>query len=476
MRRYLIFASAGLSLLMYSIDSEVVAVAFPHLIKDLGTNVLWAAWTISIYLIAITSAMPLMGNLSDTFGRKKLYLISLLLFTGSSLACGFAPNIYSLVVFRFLQGIGGASFLPTAAGIVSDQFPEHRERAIGLFTSIFPIGGIIGPNLGGWIVSRYSWRYIFYINLPIGIGLIAMIMILLEDSGAHSRPPIDLVGAFFFFGTILFLMLGLNLIAENYSVSSLLLTAAFWVASLSFGWLFFHQEKREPNPILDLALLKSRPFLAANLFNMMIGAGFLGVFAFIPFYATSVHHLSTLMSGMILTPRSLAVISVSILTSFFLKRLGYRLPMILGMSVVCLTFILLGEGPPLWRTIGIRLGIAESIACIVMMTGAGIGTTFPASNNACIELMPDKVATITGLRGMSRSVGGAFGISLITIILHLSSTPATGFRITFLSFGLGLLLAIPLTFLMPTGKEREAHHGHRHSNHSCFGPRSDIEV
>ena len=161
MRRYLIFVSAGLSLLMYSIDSTVVAVAFPHLISDLHTNVLWAAWTISIYLIAVTSAMPLMGNLSDSFGRKKVFLISLIIFTGSSLACGLATNIHMLVAFRFLQGIGGASFLPTAAGIVSDQFPENRERAIGLFTSIFPIGGIVGPNLGGWIVSRYSWRYIF---------------------------------------------------------------------------------------------------------------------------------------------------------------------------------------------------------------------------------------------------------------------------------------------------------------------------
>ncbi len=215
MRRYLIFASAGLGLLMCSIDGTAVAVAFPNFIKDLGTNVLWAAWTISIYLVAVTSMMPLMGNLSDSYGRNKVFLISLILFTSSSLACGLAPDIYSLVAFRFLQGIGGASFLPTAAGIVSDQFPESRERAIGLFTSIFPIGGIIGPNLGGWIVSRYSWRYIFYINLPIGVGLIVLIVILLKDSTVLGRPHIDFVGASFFFGAILFLMLGLNLVAEG---------------------------------------------------------------------------------------------------------------------------------------------------------------------------------------------------------------------------------------------------------------------
>jgi EmrB/QacA subfamily drug resistance transporter len=454
MRRYLIFVSAGLGLLMYSIDSTVVAVAFPSFIKDFDTNVLWAAWTISIYLIAVTSVMPLMGNLSDSFGRKKVFLISLILFTASSLACGLAPNIYSLVAFRFLQGIGGASFLPTAAGIVSDQFPEHRERAIGLFTSIFPIGGIVGPNLGGWIVSQYSWRYIFYINLPIGIGLVVLIMILLKDSKVLSRPHVDFVGASFFFGAILFLMLGLNLIAETFSISSLLLTVIFLVVSFSFFYLFFRQEKKDSNPILDMALLRSKPFLAANLYNMMVGAGVYGIFAFIPLYATSVHKLSTLVSGMILTPRSLGVIPASAVTSFLLKRLGYRWPMVLGLSIISLSTILLGgQGLQFFRMIGIHLGVAEILAVLIMVTGIGIGIALPASNNACIELMPEKVATITGLRGMFRSVGGAFGISFITIILHSSSTPANGFRTTFISFGLGLLFTIPLVFLMPTGKK-----------------------
>jgi EmrB/QacA subfamily drug resistance transporter len=454
MRRYLIFASAGLGLLMYSIDSTVVAVAFPNFIKDFGTNVLWAAWTISIYLIAVTSVMPLMGNLSDGFGRKKVFLISLILFTVSSLACGLAPNIYSLVAFRFLQGVGGASFLPTAAGIVSDQFPEHRERAIGLFTSIFPIGGIVGPNLGGWVVSRYSWRYIFYINLPIGIGLAILIMILLKDSKVLSRPHIDFVGASFFFGAILFLMLGLNLIAESFSTSSLLLTALFLVVSFSFFSLFVYQEKKDSNPMLDMALLRSKPFLAANLYNMMVGAGVFGTFAFIPLYATSVHQLSTLASGMILTPRSLGVIPASAITSFLLKRWGYRWPMLLGLSIISLSTILLdSRGLQLLRIIGIHLGVAEILAVLIMVTGIGVGIALPASNNACIELMPEKVATITGLRGMFRSVGGAFGISLITIILHSSSTPAHGFSATFLSFGLGLLLTIPLVFLMPAGKK-----------------------
>jgi EmrB/QacA subfamily drug resistance transporter len=454
MRRYLIFASAGLGLLMYSIDGTAVAVAFPNFIKDFGTNVLWAAWTISIYLVAVTSVMPLMGNLSDSYGRKKVFLISLILFTSSSLACGLAPDIYSLVAFRFLQGVGGASFLPTAAGIVSDQFPESREKAIGLFTSIFPIGGIIGPNLGGWIVSRYSWRYIFYINLPIGVGLVILIMILLKDSKILARPRIDFVGASFFFGTILFLMLGLNFVGEELALSSLLLAILFWAASSFFLYLFFVQEKRHSNPILDMVLLRSKPFLAANLYNMMVGVGVFGIFPFIPLYATSVHKLSTLMSGMILTPRSIGVISASAVTSFLLRRWGYRWPMVLGMTIISASTILLGgHGLPLLNKLGTHWGAAEILAVLMLLTGIGIGIALPASNNACIELMPERVATITGLRGMFRYVGGAFGISLITIILHSGSTPESGFRATFVSFGLGLLLTIPLVFLMPTGKQ-----------------------
>jgi MFS family permease len=147
MRRYFIFATAALGILMYSTDATAVAVAFPSFIKELRSNIIWSGWTISIYYIGVTMTTPIAGNLSDTLGRKKVFLISLALFTLSSLACGLAPNIYVLVACRLLQGMGGASFLPTASGIVSDHFPESRATAIGLFSSIFNIGNIIGDFL-----------------------------------------------------------------------------------------------------------------------------------------------------------------------------------------------------------------------------------------------------------------------------------------------------------------------------------------
>ncbi len=458
MRRYLIFAAVGLGLLMSSIDGTAVAVAFPNFMKDFRATVLWAAWTISIYYIAVTMAMPLVGNLSDTFGRKRVFLVSLGLFTCSSLACGLAPNIYVLIACRFLQGIGGAAFLPSASGIVSDCFPENRDRAIGLFSSIFPIGGIIGPNLGGWIVSRYSWHYIFYINLPIGIILMVAILALLRDSKAVSRPRMDLAGAFFMSGGILFLMFGLNFIGESLRTRSLLIAGVFLAFSFSSLFLFFHQEKREANPIMDLALLRSTPFLAANLLNIIVGAGSMGLFAFVPLYATSVHKLSTLMSGVILTPRSIGAISASAVTSFLLKRWGYRRPILVGLSLVAICVILLAPGWS-WGPLATRFDVVGILSFLILLTGVGMGIMFPAANNACIELAPDRVASIVGLRGMFRTVGAALGISLITFILHVNASPTDGFKIVFSSFGLMLLCAVPLVFLMPSGRTPRAPEG-----------------
>ena len=452
MRRYLIFATTAVSLMMFAIDSTVVAVAFPKIMKDLGTNVIWAGWTISIYLVAVTMVMPLAGNLSDSFGRKRVFLFCMILFTASSFFCGLSPNIYTLILLRFFQGIGGASFLPTAAGIANDYFPENREKFIGFISGIFAIGNVIGPNLGGWIVSRYSWQYIFYVNLPIGIVLILLILLLLHDSTGSQQISTDFLGASLFGGAILFLMLALNLISEKLHAFPLFLAAVFLSVSFYLFFLFFRQENKTSNPIMDMALLNSRPFFAANLYNLMFGIVVLAVFAFVPLYATSVHNLSTLASGMILTPRSLMLIFASAITSFLLRRCGYRWLMVLGLTIISISTILLGQEFQLLRRMGLRLGTAELLSFLVMVSGIGAGIANPASNNACIELMPEKVATITGLRGTFKSLGQVLGTSLITVILHFSSSSDKGFKIIFIVFGLAFLLTTPLVFMMPTGK------------------------
>src|SRR6202161_2012228 len=152
-RRKLIFAIVSIGLFMASIDQTIVATALPAIEKELHAGIHWSSWTISIYALGQVIAMPMAGKISDMYGRKKVFLISAALFTVSSLCCGFAPNITFLLIARFIQALGGGAFMPSATGIVADHFGDQRDRAVGLFTSIFPIGGIVGP-VGGAPVGR----------------------------------------------------------------------------------------------------------------------------------------------------------------------------------------------------------------------------------------------------------------------------------------------------------------------------------
>jgi MFS family permease len=278
-----------------------------------------------------------------------------------------------------------------------------------------------------------------------------MVLALLQDSRGISHRRADFAGAFFMSGGILFLMFGLSLIGESLSARSLFFAGVFLILSFFSLLFFFRQEKKETNPIMDLVLLRSTPFLAANVINLVIGAAVFGFFDFLPLYTTSVHKLSTLMSGMILTPRSLGTIPASAVTSFLLRKWGYRRPIIAGLSLVAIVLIFLAPGP-LMGTLTTWFTIVEVLSFLILLTGIGIGVTLPAANNACIELMPERVGSIVGLRGMFRTIGGAVGVSVITVILHISANPVKGFQIVFTAYGLAILCSIPLVFLMPEGR------------------------
>src|SRR5918911_110070 len=158
--RYAFFALAALSVTMFSIDSTIVAVALPTMMRDLGTSLALIGWTLTAYQLAQTVMFPLAGKLADNFGRTRVFLGCVVVFTLGSLLCGLAPNIYLLIVFRVIQALGGGGIMPSAIGIIAEEFPDTRPRMIGLFMSIFPVGGIIGPNLGGFIVEHWScWRW-----------------------------------------------------------------------------------------------------------------------------------------------------------------------------------------------------------------------------------------------------------------------------------------------------------------------------
>ena len=192
--RLLIFAIVSIALMMASVDQTIVATALPSIQRDLGAQVNWSSWTITVYALGQVMVMPLAGKIGDQFGRKQVFLGAAVLFTAASLCCGLADNIYLLIVLRAVQAIGGGAFMPSATGIVTELFGKDRDRAVGLFASIFPIGGIIGPVLGGVFVTYWSWRGIFLVNIPIGITLVVLGAIFIPDIARRPDLHLDIRG------------------------------------------------------------------------------------------------------------------------------------------------------------------------------------------------------------------------------------------------------------------------------------------
>jgi EmrB/QacA subfamily drug resistance transporter len=448
-RAYLFFGLAALSLLMFSIDSTVVSVALPNMMDDLQTTLVWLGWTLTAYTLTQTAVMPLAGKLSEQFGRMRVFLACVFLFTLGSLLCGLAPNIYVLIACRVIQAIGGGGFLPSAAGIVAREFPHNRDRMIGLFSSIFPIGGIIGPNLGGFIVQTWSWREVFLINVPIGIVVFVVLLKQLGPPAPQAERRIDIAGSLLFASAITSLLAALSLLGND---PSFIRSPAFWgliVGSAAllagFGW----QEWRTPEPVLDLRLVFRSPFLAANAYNFVFGATVFGFFTFIPYFAVVQYGMTTAESGAILTPRSIAMTAVASVTSIYLIRLGYRWPMLAGMACIVVTLAMLSQGWSEVVVFGMRIGPFPLLATEVALAGIGMGLATPSSNNALLDLLPERTAVVTAIRGVFRSTGGVIGTAAIVLALELSPDKAAGMRAIYGVLAVLLLITVPLTLAMP---------------------------
>ena len=192
-RRFIFFICA-IALFMASVDSTIVATALPRIGSSLHARINWLGWTITIYSLGQIIMLPLAGRIGDRIGRKKLFVLCAVVFTVASVACGFATSIYMLVPLRFVQSLGGGGFLPSASGIVADHFGRERDRALGLFASVFPLGGIAGPIFGGLITQYWDWRGVFFVNAPIGIVLITLIVRFIPSTPKMAVARIDLRG------------------------------------------------------------------------------------------------------------------------------------------------------------------------------------------------------------------------------------------------------------------------------------------
>ena len=453
--RYLFYGLASVSMLMFAVDSSIVTVALRTLVVDLDTTLAWAGWILTGYALTQTVAMPVVGKLAEQFGEMRVFVICVVVFIVGSLLCGLSTSIYMLIACRILQALGGGGIMPSAVSIIARAFPESRNRMLGLFTSIFPIGGIIGPNIGGLLLENFSWRVLFLVNVPVGLIVVPLLarQMAAYDRDSHettgSKRRLDVVGAALFAGAMVVLLMSLTFVAKGpemiWSPTMWLMVAASIGLFVVFGW----HERRVAEPVIDLMLVTRHPFAVVNVHNFLFGACVWGCFSFVPYYAALQYQMGPLESGAILTPRSVTSILLGVATSFLMLRWGYRAPIVVGLALISLSNIVLGQGYMGDEFGVIALAPFVLMAIVVGVAGVGTGLVMPAANNAALDLLPDRAGVISGMRGMFRSTGGIIGTAVIVVALSLTEDQAAGLRMMFTAYGVLLLVAIPLTYLIP---------------------------
>ncbi|OLF11413.1 MFS transporter [Actinophytocola xinjiangensis] len=438
-RRHVVFAVVAIALFMASMDQTIVATALNAIQTDLSAELTWSGWTITVYSLGQIIAMPMAGKLGDHFGRKRVFLVGITVFTLASLACGFANNIYLLVVLRALQALGGGAFLPSATGIVADHFGRHRDRAVGMFTSIFPIGTIVGPILGGVLVTWLGWRAIFLVNVPIGVILFVLAAKLIAESPRREAGRIDFGGLGLLAVLMLSTMYGLTNL--DLGLGSPWFVVPEVVAVLS-AVVFVRHTMRHRAPFIPIRFLRGRSFAVMNVLNLLFGGAAIGFGALVPLYAEQRFHLDPLAAGTLLTARGAGMICVAALAVLALRRAGHRLPMAVGLTLMVVGLVAMAM-PPAGVSGYMWLAVSAGL------TGLGMGLSVPASNNAGLSLAPDQLSSLAGLRGMFRQSGAIIAVSVTTAVLANSANPAMTQAHAFVVLAALLLASVPLIFTIP---------------------------
>jgi len=440
-RLAVIFGLCAIGLFMVSVDQTIVATALVDLQRDLGAELQWGTWTISIYALGQVIVMPIAGKLSDMYGRKRVLLVAIAIFTVASAACGLSQNIYELIALRALQAIGGGAVVPGASGLVADHFGSNRDRALAMFSTIFPIGAVVGPILGGVFVTYASWRDIFFVNVPVGAALLVLGLLLLPRDVARRRATLDLPGVALLAGSLLAAMFGITSLGDTGSP----LAPTVWIPLLLAAVLlplFLRHTRRSPDSFIPAEQLFDRRYLAMDALNFFYGAAAIGFGAMVPLYARERYAVPALESGTLLTARAIGVVAVSTLTAFAMRRVGFRAPILLGHALIATGSILLfvpvpaGLSPYAW------------LAGAAAVTGLGMGMAAPAGNNAILHIAGDRVAGISGLRGMFRQAGSIVAISVVTAVVAQSAAPGAAFGTAFLVLGIALLATTPVVFVV----------------------------
>jgi EmrB/QacA subfamily drug resistance transporter len=398
-----VFIALMLVLLLASLDQTIVSTALPTIAGDLG-GLAHLPWIVTAYLLTTTIVGPIYGKLGDLFGRKTVLQTAIVLFLTGSALCGFSQGMPELIAFRGLQGLGGGGLFVTTMAVIGDIFsPRERGRYQGYFGAVFAVSTVIGPLLGGIIVQDFSWRWIFYINLPLGLVSLIVIGRSFASRGQAARSGIDYAGA-------ALLTVSLTAIVLACSVGTALLSDAWAggiaVAAMASLGLFVLIEATARDPILPLALFRNRVFAAACAIGLIVGLALFGSITLMPVYLQVVRGVSPQLAGLQLTPMMGGVLITSIASGQAISRLGrYKLFPIVGTAIMAVALQLLS-------TLGLQSSVWLASGYMLLL-GLGLGLVMQVLVLAAQNAVPyHHLGVATSGATLFRSIGGAVGVAL----------------------------------------------------------------
>jgi EmrB/QacA subfamily drug resistance transporter len=416
-----VIASVMASMAMTAFEATIVATAMPQIVAQLGGISLYS-WVFSGYLLAQTAMTVVFGKLADIYGRKPVILAGVVVFIVSSLLAGFAWSMPSMIVFRLLQGVGAGAIQPVNLTIIGDLYPGHeRAKVQGWLASVWAISAVLGPMLGGLIIKDFSWAWVFWINIPVGIASLVGYVLYLHEDKAKARPKIDFAGAALFTLAVSALMIGLTDVGEGGGDAR---SPMLWLAAgatVLFGMLFVWQERRAPEPMISFELWSRRPVAVANGAAVLSGMILMGITSFLPMYVQGVMQRSPVTAGLALT---MVMVGWPIGATFgarSLKRYGARPITIAGgigqLAGAVFFAVLTPTSTPILAGIG------------SMIMGVGMGLFSNATLITVQSIVePSQRGSATASNLFSRNLGSTLGAALFGAVLNYGLAHAQGPR------------------------------------------------
>lgn len=402
------------SLLLAALDQTIVSTAMPKIVEEFN-GLSQLSWVFTAYMLTSTITVPIYGKLSDIYGRKKLYLTAIVVFLLGSILSGLATSITQLILFRALQGIGGGALFSCSLAIIGDLFtPAERGKWQGVFGAVFGLSSVVGPSLGGWITDNFSWRWNFFLNIPVGILAIVLIAVLMPHIKSEiKRRTIDYLGAITLSIGLAALLLGLVWGGSTYAWDSWQIISLLAVAFVTLG-LFIFVESRAKDAILPLSLFKNPIFSISNFILFFTGLSMFGTLTYIPLFAQNVLGISAAHSGVVLTPLTFGMIGTSIFAGQLMSRTGkYKILVLSGLAILTVAVVLLSRMTPQTTQL--------SLVFHMIFTGLGLGILMPIFTNVVQNAFPhSQLGVVTAATQLFRSLGGTVGVAILGTVLNNS--------------------------------------------------------